>query len=223
GEEFETPEAVLAFADSGFNGLSERMHRFVNDHVLPPRFRRTPRPIVYNSWEAISFDVSERRLLKQARRAADLGMELFVIDDGWFAGRKDDTAGLGDYTVDATKFPRGLDPLVAKLAKLGLQAGIWVEPEMVNEDSDLYRAHPEWALRIPGKPPRPGRQQHVLDLCNPDVCDYLVDSVGALLDAHDFRYVKWDMNRHLADAHSPHVRAPGMTAHQYVVNLHDVL
>ncbi|WP_068117991.1 alpha-galactosidase [Nocardioides massiliensis] len=223
GEEFETPEAVLAFADTGFNGLSERMHRFVVDHVLPARYRRTPRPVAYNSWEALSFDVSERRLLKQARRAADLGMELFVVDDGWFAGRKDDTAGLGDYAVDDAKFPRGLGSLVTKLSALGLQAGIWVEPEMVNEDSELYRTHPEWALRIPGKPARLGRQQHVLDLCNPDVCDYVVASVGALLDAHDFRYVKWDMNRHLADTHSPHVRAPGMTAHQYVANLHDVL
>ncbi len=223
GEELETPEAVLCFSDEGLNGLSDRMHRFVNRHVIPQRYRETPRPVVYNSWEAVSFDVTERRLLKQAKRTADLGMELFVIDDGWFTRRDDDTAGLGDYTVDTAKFPNGLNAFVSRLSDLGLAAGIWVEPEMVSEDSDLYRTHPDWALRLPGKPPRLGRQQHVLDLCNPDVCDYIVDSVSALLDSAEFTYVKWDMNRHIADAHSPHVRAAGMTLHQYIVNLYDVL
>ena len=223
GEEFETPEAVLGFSDRGLNGLSEQMHAFVNRHIVPERWRAEPRPVVYNSWEAVSFDVGERRLLKQARRAADLGMELFVIDDGWFAGRKDDTAGLGDYAVDLAKFPHGLDGFIDKIHRLGLRAGIWVEPEMVSEDSDLFRAHPDWAQRVPGKPARLGRQQHVLDLCNPEVCDYVVESVGRLLDEHDFSYVKWDMNRHLTDAFSRHVRDPGMVAHTYAVNLHDVL
>lgn len=223
GEEFETPEAVLAFSAEGLNGLSDCLHRFTNAHVVPQRYAGRPRPVVYNSWEAISFDLSERRLLKQARQAADLGMELFVVDDGWFTRRDDDTAGLGDYTVDARKFPRGLRPFVEKVRGLGLEAGIWVEPEMVSEDSDLFRAHPDWALRVPGKPARLGRQQHVLDLCNPAVCEYVVENVSRLLDEAGFTYVKWDMNRHLSDAFSPHVRHPGMVAHTYQVNLHRVL
>lgn len=223
GETFETPEAVLAFSDEGFGGLSDRMHRFVREHITPEPFRDLERPIVYNSWEAAFFDIDAKRLLGFAGQAAKLGVELFVIDDGWFAGRDDDTAGLGDYTVDAKKFPAGLGAFTAKIAKLGMRTGIWVEPEMVSENSDLYRAHPDWALRVPGKAPREGRFQQLLDLCNPEVCDYLVEQVGALLDDGGFTYVKWDMNRHLADAWSPHVAHPGMTAHRYVVNLYAVL
>ena len=142
------------------------------------RQRGSERPVVLNTWEALSFDLDERRLLQLAKQAAKLGVELFVIDDGWFAGRDDDTAALGDYTVDAKKFPAGLGAFAAKVRKLGMQAGIWVEPEMVTEDSDLYRAHPDWVLRVPGKTPREGRHQQVLDLCNPAVRDYLVDAGG---------------------------------------------
>ncbi|MGN0065983.1 MAG: alpha-galactosidase [Nocardioides sp.] len=223
GEELETPEAVIALSDAGLNGLSAAMHRFVEHHVVPERYAGRERPVVLNTWEAMKFDLSERRVLKQARQAAELGIEMLVVDDGWFTRRDDDTAGLGDYTVDRRKFPRGLGPFVDKVRGLGLEAGIWVEPEMVSEDSDLYRAHPDWAMRVPGKPPRLGRHQHVLDLCNPAVCDYLVDSVGALLDSAAFTYVKWDMNRHLSDLFSPHVAHPGMVAHTYAVNLHRVL
>lgn len=223
GEAFETPEAVLAFSDAGLNDLSDRMHRFVNAHITPAPQRGTPRPVVYNSWEATYFDYDEKRQLGLAKQAAKLGVELFVIDDGWFTGRGDDTAGLGDYTVDAKKFPSGLRAFTTKVEKLGMRAGIWVEPEMVNENSDLYRAHPDWALRVPGKPPREGRTQQLLDLCNPEVCDYLVEQVSGLIDAGGFTYVKWDMNRHLSDAYSPHVAHPGMTAHRYVENLYAVL
>ncbi|MBM7829835.1 alpha-galactosidase [Agromyces cerinus] len=223
GEHFEAPEAVLGFSDRGLNGLSDRMHRFVRSHITPAAYRELPRPVVYNSWEAAFFDIDEKRLHKLAAQAAKLGVELFVIDDGWFAGRGDDTAGLGDYAVDAAKFPSGLDAFVQRAEKLGMQCGIWVEPEMVSEDSELFRAHPDWALRVPGKAAREGRHQQVLDLCNPDVCDYLVAELGALIDDAGFTYVKWDMNRHIADAYSPHVAHPGMTAHRYMVNLYGVL
>ena len=223
GEAFETPEAVLAFSAEGLNGLSDRMHRFVNAHITPARYRGLPRPVVYNSWEATYFDFDEKRQLSLARQAAKLGVELFVIDDGWFVGRDDDTAGLGDYTVDAKKFPSGLRAFTRKVEKLGMRAGLWVEPEMVNERSELARAHPEWMLRVPGKAPREGRHQQVLDLCNPDVSDYLVEQVGRTIDEGGFTYVKWDMNRHLADVYSPHVAHPGMTAHRYVENLSAVL
>jgi alpha-galactosidase len=223
GESFETPEAVLAFSDGGLNGLSDRMHRFVRAHITPAAFRETPRPVVYNSWEAAFFDIDEKRLLGLAKQAAKLGVELFVIDDGWFAGRADDTAALGDYAVDAKKFPGGLGALVTKVAKLGMTTGIWVEPEMVSENSELCRAHPDWMLRVPGKTPREGRHQQVLDLCNPAVRDHIVQQVGALIDTGGFAYVKWDMNRHIAAAFSPHVAHPGMTAHAYMLGLYEVL
>jgi alpha-galactosidase len=214
---------VLAFSDGGLNGLSDRMHRFVRAHITPAAFRETPRPVVYNSWEAAFFDIDEKRLLGLAKQAAKLGVELFVIDDGWFAGRADDTAALGDYAVDAKKFPGGLGALVTKVAKLGMTTGIWVEPEMVSENSELCRAHPDWMLRVPGKTPREGRHQQVLDLCNPAVRDHIVQQVGALIDTGGFAYVKWDMNRHIAAAFSPHVAHPGMTAHAYMLGLYEVL
>ncbi len=222
-ERFETPEAVLAFSDEGLGGLSDRMHRFVNARITPPAHRGLPRPVVYNSWEAVMFSIDEKRLLRYAKHAAAIGVELFVIDDGWFQGRKDDFAGLGDYEVDTAKFPRGLKPLVEKVEKLGMRAGIWVEPEMVNEDSDLARAHTDWVLRVPGKTPREGRHQWVLDLCNAAVRDHLVEQVGRVIDDNGFSYVKWDMNRHIADAFSPHVAHPGMTLHAYMLGLYDVL
>lgn len=223
GDAFETPEAVLAFSDAGLNGLSDRMHRFVRAHITPAAHRETERPVVYNSWEAAFFDIGEKRLLQLAKQAARLGIELFVIDDGWFAGRDDDTAALGDYAVDAKKFPSGLAAFVRRVARLGMRTGIWVEPEMVSEDSELNRAHPDWMLRVPGRSPREGRHQQLLDLCNPEVRDHLVEQLGALIDDNGFSYVKWDMNRHLAAAYSPHVAHPGMTAHAYMLGLYDVV
>lgn len=223
GESFETPEAVLAFSDAGVGGLSDRMHRFVRAHVTPRAHREVERPVVYNSWEAAFFDIDEKRLLQLAKQAAALGVELFVIDDGWFAGRRDDTAALGDYAVDTKKFPAGLSAFVTKVAKLGMRCGIWVEPEMVSENSELFRAHPDWMLRVPGKTPREGRHQQVLDLCNPAVRDHLVAQLGALIDDNGFSYVKWDMNRHIAAAYSPHVAHPGMTAHAYQLGLYEVI
>jgi alpha-galactosidase len=223
GESFETPEAVLAFSDAGVNGLSDRMHRFVRTHITPRAHRELERPVVYNSWEAAFFDIDEKRLMGLAKQAAKLGVELFVIDDGWFAGRDDDTAALGDYAVDAKKFPAGLAAFVSKVAKLGMRCGIWVEPEMVSENSELNRAHPDWMLRAPGKDPREGRHQQVLDLCNPAVRDHLVERLGALIDDNGFSYVKWDMNRHLAAVYSPHVAHPGMTAHAFMLGLYEVI
>lgn len=223
GERFEAPEAVLAFSDAGVNGLSDRMHRFVREHITPVAWREAERPVVYNSWEAAFFDIDEKRLLGLAKQAAKLGVELFVVDDGWFTGRHDDTAALGDFTVDTKKFPGGLGSFVRKVAALGMRSGIWVEPEMVSEDSELNRAHPDWMLRVPGKTPREGRHQQVLDLCNPAVREHLVGWLGALIDDGGFSYVKWDMNRHIAAASSPHVAHHGMTAHAYQLGLHEVI
>ena len=214
GERFETPEAVLCHSDCGFGGLSLRMHRFVMDHIVPEYWRDRERPVLYNSWEGCMFDFDQKRLLGLAKQAKDLGCELFVLDDGWFGARNNDKAGLGDYSVNTKKLPQGLAGLSAKLQKLGLQFGLWFEPECVNEDSDLYRAHPDWAL-TDGFPTITGRHQLLLDLARPEVRDYIVEHVSRILDTCGVSYVKWDMNRHSV--------AVGKRAHDHILGLYDVL
>ena len=214
GEAFETPEAVMAWSDGGFNGLSLAMHRFVNDHIIPAYWRGRPRPVLYNSWEGCMFDFNQHRLVDLADRAVDLGCELFVLDDGWFGQRNHDKAGLGDYNVNKKKLPQGMEGLADKIRAKGLQFGLWFEPESVNPDSDLYRAHPDWAL-TDSFPHVLGRHQLLLDLRKPEVRDYLVENVGSLLDKAKISYVKWDMNRHSI--------ALGAAAHDFVLGLYDVL
>lgn len=214
GECFETPEAVLCHSGKGFGGLSANMHAFVTDHIIPPHWRGRPRPVLYNSWEGCTFDFSQRRLLSLANRAKALGCELFVLDDGWFAGRDNDRAGLGDYTVNRKKLPEGLEGLSRHLKDKGLSFGLWFEPESVNPDSDLYRAHPDWAL-TDGFQPVLGRNQLLLDLTKPEVRDYIVENVSRILDSAGISYVKWDMNRHSV--------ALGAKAHDFVLGLYDVL
>ena len=211
---FETPEAVLCHSDRGFGGLSERMHAFVNDHIIPPYWRNRPRPVLYNSWEGCMFDFNQRRLLDLADRAKDLGCELFVLDDGWFGQRNNDKAGLGDYSVNKKKLPQGLEGLSEKIRAKGLQFGLWFEPESVNPDSDLYRLHPDWALSD-GFAPVYGRNQLLLDLTKAEVRDYIVENVSRILDGAKISYVKWDMNRHSI--------ALGNKAHQFILGLYDVL
>lgn len=214
GECFETPEAVLCHSGKGFGGLSANMHAFVTDHIIPPHWRGRPRPVLYNSWEGCTFDFSQRRLLSLANRAKALGCELFVLDDGWFAGRDNDRAGLGDYTVNRKKLPEGLEGLSRHLKDKGLSFGLWFEPESVNPDSDLYRAHPDWAL-TDGFQPVLGRNQLLLDLTRSEVRDYIVENVSRILDSTGISYVKWDMNRHSV--------ALGAKAHDFVLGLYDVL
>ena len=214
GEKFETPEAVLCYSGAGFGGLSVRMHRFVMDHVIPEYWRNQERPVLYNSWEGCMFDFNQSRLMDLAHRAKNLGCELFVLDDGWFGSRNNDTAGLGDYSVNLKKLPQGLSGLAQKINKLGMKFGLWFEPESVNEDSDLYRAHPDWAL-TDGYPTIYGRHQLLLDLTKAEVRDYIVENVSRVLDSANISYVKWDMNRHSI--------AVGTKAHDYILGLYDVL
>ena len=214
GQKFETPEAVMTCSNQGFSGMSEKMHRFVNRHIIPEGWRYRMRPELYNSWEGCMFDFNQHRLLHLAKKAKELGCELFVLDDGWFGKRKDDTAGLGDYTVNKKKLPSGLKGLSDRLHAMGMEFGLWFEPESVNPDSDLYRAHPEWVLVEDGEPLF-SRHQLLLDLTKPEVRDYIVEKVTAILDTAGITYVKWDMNRH-----SP---ALGMKAHEYILGLYDVL
>lgn len=222
GESFVTPEAVLTFSDKGKTGMSHNMHRFVRRHILPPRWRDAPRPVLVNNWEGTYFNFNESKLLSIARVAAKLGVELFVLDDGWFGQRNNDKAGLGDYAVNRKKLPGGLDGLARRINGLGMEFGLWFEPEMVSQDSELYRAHPDWAVHSPGLAPATGRHQLVLDLCRDEVRRYIIDSVNATLDSANIRYVKWDMNRHLADDFSPALERQGMFHHSYTLGLYRV-
>ena len=195
GESFETPEAVIAFSDRGFEGLSQNMHRFVHDHIIPPYWKKRPRPVLYNDWEGCMFDFNHRKLVNLAASARALGCELFVLDDGWFGKRDDDFSGLGDYDVNRQKLPYGLDGLANRIRGMGMEFGLWFEPESVNMDSDLYRAHPDWALTDDFYALK-CRHQLLLDLTKQEVRDYIVEQVSATLDSAPISYVKWDMNRH---------------------------
>ena len=214
GEIFETPEAVMCWSDKGLNGMSAAMHRFVNDHIVPQYWQNRPRPVLYNSWEGCMFDFNQRRLLDLADRAKNLGCELFVLDDGWFGVRNHDRCSLGDYNVNTKKLPEGMAGLAKKINDKGLQFGLWFEPESVSPDSDLYRAHPDWAL-TDDFPNVLGRHQLLLDLTKTEVRDYIVDSVSGILDSANISYVKWDMNRHSI--------AVGEKAHEFILGLYDIL
>ncbi len=222
GARFETPEAVLSWSDEGYNGLSANLHEFVGRHIVRGQWRDAERPVLVNNWEGTYFDFDHRRVVSMARRAAGLGAELFVLDDGWFGARNDDHAGLGDYAVNRRKLPKGLEGLAAEITGLGLKFGLWFEPEMVNRDSDLYRAHPEWAIAVPGRTPSEGRVQLILDLTRPEVRDHIVTNVSAILDAVPISYVKWDANRTFSDQFSA-VTTAGELHHRYVLGLYEVL
>ena len=215
GGRLETPEAVAAWSGRGFNGLMENMHRFVNESIVPEAWRYRERPVLYNNWEGCLFSFDETKLVSLAEKAKRIGCELFVLDDGWFGERNSDTAGLGDYSVNRQKLPDGLEGLSEKIRALGLQFGLWFEPEAVNPDSDCYRRHPDWALTSPGADAFLSRNELLLDLTKPEVRDYIVESVSAILDRADIRYVKWDMNRP-----SP---VTGNKAYEYIRGLYEVL
>ena len=216
GGRFETPEAVMAWSDAGFGGITDCFGRYVNEALIPPYWKNRPRPIVYNSWEGCMFDFTEAKLLRLGKIAKQLGCELFVLDDGWFGTRDSDTSSLGDYSVNVKKLPNGLKGLGEKLNAIGLQFGLWFEPESVSPDSELYRSHPDWALHDDlGREDLLGRHQLLLDLTKPEVRDYIVRSVGGILDSAPISYVKWDMNRHSC--------ALGAKQHALVLGLYDVL
>jgi alpha-galactosidase len=199
GAELTSPTVFAAVSDAGLSALSGRFHREVRETILVMPRPDEPRPVHFNSWEAVYFDLSVPVLKDLADAAAAVGAERFVVDDGWFPGRANDRAGLGDWWVDRTKFPDGLHPVIDHVRALGLGFGLWVEPEMVNPDSDLYRAHPDWALRVEPHEPATARHQLVLDVARPEVADYLFGKLDALLSEYRIDYLKWDMNRVLAE------------------------
>jgi len=231
GETLETPVFYGGYSRDGLGGASRLLHRFELHHVLPRKVGPgdeavpKPRPVIYNSWEATGFDVTEAGQIALAEKAAELGVDRFVMDDGWFGQRKNDHAGLGDWYVNEQKFPRGLAPLIDKVHSLGMDFGLWVEPEMVNPDSDLYRAHPEWVLSFPGRPRSEARNQMVLNLARTDVRDHLLGVLDRLLSENDIAFLKWDYNRNWSEPGWDEV-APSEQKRVYVAftrNLYDLL
>ena len=201
-EKFVSPEAIMTYSPSGIGRVTANMHKFVLNSIMPP-VSLEAHPVVLNTWEACYFDIDEEKLVRFASEAKKTGFDMLVMDDGWFGKRNNDRAGLGDWFENREKFPDGLNSFVKRIKAEGVKFGIWVEPEMVNPDSDLYRAHPEWALRVNGREPLRSRNQLVLDMSNPEVVDYLISLFDKTFDGIDIDYFKWDMNRHMSNVGSP--------------------
>ncbi len=225
GETFDTPEAVMTYSFLGFTGMSANMHRFVREHIIRGEYKDKERPILLNSWEACYFHINEKNLVSLARSAQQMGIELLVLDDGWFGERNDDRSSLGDWDENPKKLPGGLSRLCRKITALGIGFGLWVEPEMISVHSDLYRRHPDWAIEIHGQLHSEGRFQRILDLCNDEVVHFITEKMTEVFNKGDISYVKWDMNRIFSDVYSnslPRERQ-GEVAHRYIVGLYRVM
>lgn len=224
-ESFTTPEVALTYSSQGLAALSHNYHRAYRNNLCRGKYKKARRPVLINNWEATFFDFTGNQLVDIAKNASELGIELFVMDDGWFGNRKDDLRGLGDWVVNEHKLQGSLKDMVDKINGTGMKFGIWVEPEMVNEDSDLYRAHPDWALQIPGRAPQRSRHQLVLDFSRKEVRDYIYESICKVLESANIEYVKWDMNRNLTDVWCAALPAErqGEVFHRYVLGVYEVL
>ncbi|MFG6339868.1 MAG: alpha-galactosidase [Lachnospiraceae bacterium] len=222
GEKLVVPETILCYSDQGLGALSARFHDCIREHLCRGKFRDVPRPVLLNSWEAAYFTFDGQTLLKLAKSTAALGIDMIVMDDGWFGKREDDNSGLGDWQVNEKKLGCTLRELIEQINGEGVKFGIWIEPEMVSEDSELYRQHPDWALRIPGREPVRGRNQLVLDFSRADVRDYIFEQICSILDQGKIEYVKWDMNRSIADVFSGETEQ-GKVTYQYVLGVYDFL
>lgn len=223
-EEFQSPEALLVWTDQGLNDLSQTFHALFQKRLARGYWRDRPRPILNNNWEATMFDFDEETLVKIASKAKECGVELFVLDDGWFGDRRNDKAGLGDWVANPTLLPHGIAGLSKRVHELGMEMGLWFEPEMVNKDSNLYRQHPDWILEVPGRTPCQGRNQFVLDFSRQEVVEAIYTMMCAILDEADLSYIKWDMNRSITDCYSsalPADRQPE-TAHRYILGVYQL-
>lgn len=224
-ESFQAPEAVLVRSSEGLGGLSRTYHRLYRTRLCRGEFRDSKRPILINNWEATYFNFNADKIKEIAKAGKELGLELFVLDDGWFGKRDNDDSSLGDWVEDRRKLPEGLGKLGEDITAMGMEFGLWFEPEMVSPESDLYREHPDWCLHVPGHKSSLARQQLVLDLSRKDVCDYIVESVSSVLSSAPITYVKWDMNRNMTEIGSALLPAERQreTAHRYILGLYDVL
>ena len=222
GESFQTPEAVLVYSAEGLNGMSHAFHDLYREHLIRGEYRDKKRPILINNWEATYFNFNTEKLLDIAREASKLGIEMLVMDDGWFGNRYDDNRALGDWFVNEEKIQGGLKYLVDEVNKLGMKFGIWFEPEMISPESDLYREHPDWAIQVPGRTAGLARNQLVLDMSRPEIQDYIFDLVANVLRSANIEYVKWDMNRPLSDIGSYALSSDcqGELYHRYVLGMY---
>lgn len=224
GADFQTPEAVMAYTCRGLNELSQSFHSLYQKRLARGYWRDRPRPILLNNWEATYFDFNEDLLVEIADRAKKCGVELFVLDDGWFGARRNDRAGLGDWTANKELLPDGISGLSKRIEALGMKFGLWFEPEMVNADSDLYRAHPDWILQMPGRRASLGRHQHVLDFSRKEVVDCIYNMMAALLREAKISYIKWDMNRYITECYCAALPADqqGEVFHRYILGVYDL-
>lgn len=224
GEEFQTPEAVMVYTDRGMNDMSQVFHRLYQKRLARGYWRDRVRPILINNWEATYMDFNEEKLLRIAETAKECGIELFVLDDGWFGARRDDTAGLGDWKANTELLPDGITGIAQKIEDMGMKFGLWFEPEMVNKNSDLYREHPDWILAVPGRSHSQGRYQHVLDFSRKEVVDYIYESMAEILGNAKVSYVKWDMNRSITECYSGALPADrqGEVFHRYILGVYDL-
>ncbi len=219
---FQTPEVVMVYSNQGLNGMSQVFHSLYREHLIQAQWKKAVRPILINNWEATYFDFDEEKLVKIAKSASELGIELLVLDDGWFGKRNDDTSSLGDWHVDLNKLPNGLESLSGKIAKTGMKFGLWFEPEMISPNSELFTEHPDWAVGLPGQHYTLGRNQLVLDFSRQEIVDYLYEKMSAIIKQANLSYIKWDMNRNITEAFSQKlpVDQQGEFFHRYILGVY---
>ncbi len=225
GESFQTPETVLVYSPEGLGGMSRIYHRLYRSRLCRGKYRDTDRFVLINNWEATYFDFSVEKIVNIAKKASEIGIDTMVLDDGWFGKRTNDTAGLGDWVENPDRLPEGINGLADKVNSLGMRFGLWFEPEMVNPDSDLFRAHPDWIIHTKGREGSQTRNQYTLDLSRKDVCDYIINAVSSILKKANIEYVKWDMNRYMTEVGSALLPAEkqGEVMHRYMLGLYYVL
>lgn len=225
GEVFDTPQVIMSYSPNGLTTLSQQYHDILREHMCRGVYKHAPRPVLINNWEATYFNFNREKILNIARQASQLGIEMLVLDDGWFGKRDDDNSGLGDWFVNEKKMGGTLKQLGEDLHSMGMKFGLWFEPEMISEDSDLYRAHPDWAIQIPGREPNRGRNQLVLDMSRKEIRDYLLERMSDILGNAPIDYVKWDVNRSICDLYS-HTLSPkqsGEIFHRHILGVYDLL
>ena len=222
-EMFKAPEVILSYSSRGMNQLSQNLHQCIRQHICRGKYKEQVRPVLINSWEASYFDFTGDTIYELAKAAKEVNIDMLVMDDGWFGKRDDDNSGLGDWFVNEKKLGGTLGNLIERINALGVKFGIWIEPEMVSEDSELYRKHPDWALTIPGRRPVRSRNQLVLDFSRKEVVDEIYSQICKVLDQGNIEYVKWDMNRSLMDIYSVTTKDQGRVLHDYVLGLYDFL
>ncbi len=225
GENFQAPEAVLVYSANGLGDMSRTYHKLYRTRLCRGYWRDRTRPVVINSWEATYFDFNEEKILDFAQKSAEMGVDIFVLDDGWFGKRNDDTTSLGDWFVNYEKLPSGIDGLAEKINSLGMKFGLWFEPEMISIESELYKAHPDYMICVPGRIPHPARYQYVLDLTRLEVREYIINAICGVIENANIAYVKWDMNRPITDAYSASLGADrqGELMHRYMIGLYEVM